>query len=72
VRGDPDGASKSDNTHQPEVSEQEDSKADDEEAAIELVLGASGNADAGSKVEVRNWKDLQEQLKDDIINAHKK
>jgi hypothetical protein len=38
---------------------------------IESVLGASG-ADPRPKADVRSWKELREQLKDDIVNAHKK
>ena len=51
--------------------EGEGSDAEDEEAAIESTLGASG-ADSGLKVDVRNWKELREQIKDDLIDAHKK
>ena len=47
--------------------EGEDGVADNEEV-IESMLSASG-ADP-SKVEVKSWKDLREQLKDDIVNAH--
>ena len=55
--------------HYESDSEGEDGVADDEEV-IKSMLSASG-ADL-SKVEVKSWKDLQEQLKDDIVNAHKK
>lgn len=72
-----DDADKNDNAHESEVSEGQGSKADndnndalDDEAAIKLVLDASGNADL--KVEVRSWKDLWKQHKEDIVNMHKK
>ena len=35
------------------------------------MLGASG-VDSTLKVEVRSWKELQEQLKDNLVDAHKK
>ncbi len=38
---------------------------------IDAVLDASG-ADPKPINEIRDWKDLQEQLKGDIVNAHKK
>ena len=49
--------------------EGEDGVANNEEV-IESMLSASG-ADT-SKVKVKSWKDLWEQLKDDIVDAHKK
>lgn len=36
------------------------------------MLGASGDTDPGLEVELRSWKDLWEQLKEDIVNMHKK
>ena len=72
-----DGTSEHNDSHE-ESSEWEDGiQADDEEAEepeevmIESLLDASGT-DPRPKVDVRSWKELQEQLKDDIINAHKK
>ena len=49
--------------------EGEDGVANNEEV-IKSMLSASG-ADT-SKVKVKSWKDLWEQLKDDIVDAHKK
>ncbi|KAH9049187.1 hypothetical protein EDB83DRAFT_2522725 [Lactarius deliciosus] len=51
-------------------------QVDNEEAAIntELVLDAgagAGGVDTRQKVDIRSWKELQEQLKDDIVDAHK-
>ena len=43
----------------------------DNEEVIESMLSVSGT-DPGSKVEVKSWNDLREQLKDNIVNAHKK
>ncbi|KAF8267563.1 hypothetical protein EI94DRAFT_1801468 [Lactarius quietus] len=54
-----------------EVCEGDRGMADNEEAAIKSVLSASGT-DPASNIEVRSWKDLREQLKGDIIDAHKK
>ena len=56
---------------EPDGFEGEGSNAEDDKAAIKGVLGASG-VDSGLKVEVRSWTELQEQLKGDIVDAHKK
>ena len=48
-----------------------DTQADEEEETIDAVLGASG-ADPKPINEIRDWKDLREQLKGDIVSAHKK
>ena len=68
--------SKSDNAEEPEVSEGEGSNADNNEALDEVriksMLGSSGDTDPGLEVELRSWKDLWEQLKEDIVNMHKK
>lgn len=53
-----------------EEGEEEDTQADDEEETMATVLHVSG-ADPRPKVDVRTWKDLREQLKDDISNAYK-
>ena len=50
--------------------EGDDSQAENEEEVIATVLHVSG-ADPGLKVDVRTWKDLREQLKDDITHAYK-
>ena len=61
-----------DDSHE-ESGEQEgdNDQADEEEEAIDSVLSASG-VDARPKVEVRGWEVLREQIKDDIVHAHKK
>ncbi len=51
--------------------ERDDIQADNEEAMIDSVLGAS-HVDPKPKVDIRSWKDLWEQLKDNIVNTHKK
>jgi hypothetical protein len=43
--------------------------ADSEEETINSVLGAGVDP---PKVDVRDWKDLWEQIKDNIVKAHKK
>jgi hypothetical protein len=50
--------------------EGEDTQADNEEEVVATVLRVS-SADPRPKVDVRTWKDLREQLKDDITNAHR-
>jgi hypothetical protein len=49
----------------------DDNQADEEEETIDAVLSTSG-VDARPKVEVRGWEVLREQIKDDIVHAHKK
>ena len=56
---------------EPDDVEGEGSNAEADEAAIEGVLGVSG-VDSGLRVEVRSWTELWEQLKGDIVDAHKK
>jgi hypothetical protein len=48
-----------------------DTQANNEEAMIDTVLHVSGT-DPRPKGDLRSWKDLREQLKGDIIDAHRK
>lgn len=57
------------NTHE-EKGEGEDTEADNKEEIIDMVLHVSGT-EPRPKVDVRPWKDLQEQLKDNITNVYK-
>ena len=50
--------------------EGDNSQAENEEEVIATVLHVNG-ADPGPKVDVRTWKDLREQLKDNITHAYK-
>jgi hypothetical protein len=66
-----DGASGDDSHKESGGQEGDDDQADEEEESIDSVLSTSG-VDARPKVEVRGWDVLREQIKDDIVHAHKK
>jgi hypothetical protein len=66
-----DGVSGDDSHKESGQQEGDDDQADEEEELIDSVLSTSG-VDARPKVEVRGWDILQEQIKDDIVHAHKK
>jgi hypothetical protein len=64
------GASSNDSDEESGEQEGDGSWANNEEEMIDSVLGAG--VGPRPKVDVRDWKDLREQIKDDIVNAHKK
>ncbi|KAI9435017.1 hypothetical protein BJY52DRAFT_1230983, partial [Lactarius psammicola] len=66
-----DSASESEDAYKEPGGDGGDIWVDSEEEMVDAMLGARAT-DPEPKDDIRSWKDLREQLKDDIINAHKK